>query len=406
LSEVPVKSVYFDYQGSTPLDPSVFRAMNDAYEFPGNASAEEHAFGWAAARKIEQARALVAESVGALPEEVTFTSGSTEANNIGILGASAAAPELRRRILISAIEHKSVTAAAFAAEKKGFTVEILPVTDAGLVDPTQLSERLGADVAVVSIMAVNNEIGTIQDIEKLGMLTRSAGAFFHVDATQALAAIDVDMSQWRADSLSLSGHKIYGPGGIGALVVAIDAPWRPKPIAYGGGQEGGLRPGTLPVALCVGLGEACRLMLEGAASERQRVADLREFLLKLLQGTVQGLSVTCGSTDRHPGCLHVRLPGVVASDLLLKLQPRVAAATGSACTSGIIGPSHVLLALGMTWEMASECVRFSMGRFSTRTQAIFAANAVAEVLSPRPTGQAHTTTSGAGEYADPAVTTS
>ena len=256
---MPLQSVYLDYQASAPLDPKVRLAMSEAYDAPGNASSEEHGFGWAAAARVERARKAVADSVHALPEEVTFTSGATEANNIALLGAAMAAPVTRRRILISAIEHKSVSAAAFAAERWGFGVEIVPVTREGRVDPADLASRLGSDVAIVSMMAVNNEVGTIQPVAELGRLARAVGAFFHVDATQALAALDVDMIQWGADALSLSGHKIHGPGGVGALVVGVDAPWRPLPIMHGGGQERGLRPGTLSVPLCVGLGEACRL---------------------------------------------------------------------------------------------------------------------------------------------------
>ena len=229
-------------------------------------------------------------------------------------------------------------------------------------------------------MAVNNEVGTIQPVAALGRLTRAAGAFFHVDATQALAALDVDMGQWGADALSLSGHKIYGPGGVGALVVGIDAPWRPFPIMHGGGQEQGLRPGTLPVPLCVGLGEACRLIALAGEGDRRRVAELRDLLASRLRLAVPDMQVSCDAVARHPGCLHVRLPGISASDLLLRLQPHVAAATGSACTSGTIGPSHVLIALEMTAEQASECLRFSVGRFSSREDVEFAADCVSSSL--------------------------
>lgn len=377
---MPLQAVYLDYQASAPLDPQVRLAMSEAYDEPGNASSEEHGFGWAAAARVERARKAVADFVNALPEEVTFTSGATEANNIAILGAAMAAPATRRRILISAIEHKSVSAAAFAAERWGFSVDVVPVTRQGRVDPAELASRLSDDVAIVSMMAVNNEVGSIQPVAELGRLARGVGAFFHVDATQALMAVDVDMIHWRADALSLSGHKIHGPGGVGALVVGVDAPWRPLPIMHGGGQEQGLRPGTLPVPLCVGLGEACRVTALAGEGGRRRVAELRDHLGNRLKLAVPGLEVSCESVARHPGCLHVRLPGISASDLLLRLQPRVAAATGSACTSGIIGPSHVLLALGMTPEQASECLRFSVGRFSTREEVDFAVERVCSSL--------------------------
>jgi cysteine desulfurase len=377
---MPLQAVYLDYQASAPLDPKVRLAMSEAYDAPGSASSEEHGFGWAAAARVEWARKAVADSVCALPEEVTFTSGATEANNIALLGAAMAAPVTRRRILISAIEHKSVSAAAFAAERWGFAVEIVPVTREGRVDPAELASRLSDDVAIVSMMAVNNEVGTIQPVAELGRLARAVGAFFHVDATQALAALDVDMIQWGADALSLSGHKIHGPGGVGALVVGVDAPWRPLPIMHGGGQEQGLRPGTLPVPLCVGLGEACRQTALAGEGGRLRAAELRDLLGDRLKLAAPDMEVSCESVARHPGCLHVRLPGISASDLLQRLQPHVAASTGSACTSGIIGPSHVLLALGMTTEQASECLRFSVGRFSTRAEVEFAAERVCSSL--------------------------
>lgn len=377
---MPKEAVYLDYQASAPIDPKVLSAMAEAYARPSNASSEEHSFGWEAAARVLQAREAVADCINALPEEVTFTSGATEANNIAILGASKAAPVGRRRILISAIEHKSVSAAAFATEALGFKVEVVPVTRDGLIDPAELASRLGDDVAIVSIMAVNNEVGTIQPVSELGRLVRSVGAFFHVDATQALAAVDVDMNNWGANALSFSGHKIYGPSGIGALVIGIDAPWQPQPVMYGGGQEKGLRPGTMPMPLCVGLGEACRLISSAGASERQRVAELRDLLGNLLKSAREDIKVSCASAMRHPGCLHVRLPGVSASDLLLRLQPHVAAATGSACTSGIIGPSQILLALGMTPNQANECIRFSVGRFSTGEEIEFAADCVCSAL--------------------------
>lgn len=377
---MPIRGVYLDYQASTPLDPQVKLSMSEAYDATGNASSEEHSFGWAASNRVERARGRIAEAVRALTEEVTFTSGATEANNIAILGAAMAAPSNRRRILISSIEHKSVSAAAFAAERFGFSIEVVPVTPDGCINPDELAPRLNGDVAIVSVMAVNNEIGTIQPVAELGRRVRAAGAFFHVDATQALAAIDVNLVEWSADALSLSGHKIYGPGGVGALVVGIDAPWRPLPLMYGGGQEQGLRPGTLPVPLCVGLGEACRLIASIGEAERTRVAELRDLLADRLRRSIPKLAVTTERSARHPGCLHVRFPMIGASGLLQSLQPRIAAATGSACTSGVIGPSHVLMALGMSQEHAGECVRFSVGRFSTRDEVEFAADCISSVV--------------------------
>lgn len=369
-------TAYLDYQASTPLDPRVREAMLEAFAAWGNPSSEEHAFGWAQAERVARARDEVAALVGAGADEVVFTSGSTEANNIAVIGAALAAPASRRRILVSAIEHKSVTEAAFACERFGFSVEIVPIGRDGRVDPVEFSRRLGSDVAVASIMAVNNEIGTIQPTQNLGRLVNASGAFFHVDATQAPAAIDIDMTAWNADALSLSAHKIYGPNGIGALVLAESAPWRPRALFYGGGQEGGLRPGTLPTALCAGFGEASRIMRTEASSERPRIREVRDRLRDALAAAVPNLAVTCEMTARHPGCLHVRMPGVSASEVLMRIQPRIAASTGSACTTGIIGPSHVLLALGQSEEVAAECLRLSVGRFTSEAEIAIAAEAL------------------------------
>lgn len=374
-------TAYLDYQASTPLDPRVRAEMVEAFEAPGNASAEEHAFGWAAAQLLDQSRSAVAATLNARPEEIIFTSGATEANNIALLGAAAAAPRSRRRILVSAFEHKSVLEAAYAAEALGFKVDIVPANSNGIVETKALFDRIDDTVAVVSIMAVNNEIGTLQPVRGLAEVTHEVGAFFHVDATQALAAIDVDVEQWGIDALSLSGHKIYGPQGIGALYVADAAPWPLEARTFGGGQERGLRPGTVPVALCVGLGEACRLIKQLGASDRNHAVEIRARLLSGLRETFPDLVVTAEEAARHPGCLHVRLPGVGAADLLMRLQPTVAASTGSACTSGVIGTSHVASAIGLAPEEAAECLRFSVGRFSTIEEIDRALSAITSAAS-------------------------
>lgn len=369
--------------GSTPIDPRVLDVLVEALAHPGNPSAEDHAFGWAAARRVETARELVAEAVGGLAEEITFTSGATEANNLAVLGAAFGAPPDRRRVLVSAIEHKSVLEPARALIAHGFSVETIPVRMDGLIDPGDLRSRMGPDVAVVSVMAVNNEIGTIQPIPDLTAITRPFGSFFHVDATQALCAQAVDVLEWRVDALSLSGHKIYGPGGIGALYVALETPWRPQPLVYGGAQERGMRAGTVPTALCAALGEACRLIAREGTEERASVAAVRDEFERALRGLYPELRVTCAGSPRHPGSLHVRFPGLDAADLLSRLQPHIGASTGAACTSGIIGPSHVPIAIGMMPEEAAECVRFSVGRFSSPSDIEFATDIIRAALLRR-----------------------
>ena len=357
---------YFDYLGSTPLDPRVRDVMVAAWGHPGNSSAQDHAFGWKAAGLVQSARQSVAAAFGADPEELTFTSGATEANNLLILGAARASPKTRRRILVSPIEHKSVLAPAQALIEDGFQLDYIDVDANGVVDPDALREKLDETTAVVSIMAVNNEIGVIQDIESLSALVTACGAFFHVDATQAPAATPVDLHAWGCDGASFSAHKLYGPAGIGAAFVSDTAPWRPSPLVTGGGQEEGLRAGTVPHVLCAGFAKACELLQSEGAEDRAHAERLRGAVLAVLRQRFPAAEVTAAAAPRHPGCLHLRLPGVDAADLLLKLQPQVAGAIGSACTSGQIGPSHVLRALGWDDTAAGEALRLSVGRFSTQ----------------------------------------
>lgn len=356
---------YFDYLGSTPLDPRVSAVMLGAWATPGNASAQDHAFGWRAAETVNAARREVAHGLGALEEEIVFTSGATEANNLMLIGAARAAPSSRRRLLVSPIEHKSVLAPAQALEAEGFSREFVTLDRSGRVDLEAFAAQLDDTVAVVSIMAVNNEIGVIQEVAALSRLTAQVGAFLHVDATQAPAAMPVDLHSWGCDGASLSAHKIYGPGGVGAAYVSDVAPWRPHALVTGGGQENGLRAGTVPQALCAGFARAIGLLKTHGDADRQHAARLRSEALKVLRRHFGEVIETAANAPRHPGCLHVRLKTVDAADLLLRLQPRIAAAIGSACTSGTIGPSHVLRALGWTDADAAEALRFSVGRFST-----------------------------------------
>lgn len=370
--------LYFDYQASTPLDPRVseLAASVSVAEF-ANPHADDHFRGWSARAIIDEARQRVADAIGALPDEVIFTSGATEADNLGVLGAALGAPTGRRRILVSAIEHKAVLESARAAATFGFQIETIPVTPDGCVDLAWLESIAGEDIAVISVMAVNNEIGTIQPVAKVAAIGGRVGAFVHTDATQAPAAIDMDMLEWNVDAASFSSHKIYGPKGVGALYLAAAAPWRPRPLMFGGGQEQGLRPGTLPTPLCAGFGLAMSLL---SADERHRVAALRDRFLQLLRERCPGLELTSGTVKRHPGCLHVRFPGIDAKDLITRLQPRLSASSGSACTSGHMTASHVLKALGWTDQQAGEGVRFSLGRFTTNVEIERAADVVSAAL--------------------------
>lgn len=372
-------AIYLDYQASTPIDPRVKAVMLEVMDADfANPSSENHSAGWMARQRVEDARETIAKAVGCDSDELIFTSGATEADNLGVLGAALGAPEGRRRIIVGSTEHKAVLEAALAAEKHGFFVELLPVDQNGLIAPAELAGRLDHTVAVVSLMLVNNEIGTIQPLKELVALSSAAGAFFHSDATQAPTAMDIDLHDLGVDAASFSSHKIYGPKGVGAFYISATAPWKPTPLMFGGGQEQGLRPGTLPTHLCVAFAAAFQILVDEGSEERERVSQLRDYLADLLSKEGGGLSLTARPPKRHPGNLNVRFKGIDADDLLTRLQPNVCASTGSACTSGNLTVSHVLTAIGMSNAEAREGVRFSIGRQTTQEDIEFAACFIAE----------------------------
>lgn len=371
--------IYMDYQATTPADPRVVAAMQPYWSaMYGNPHSADHAFGWSADAAVETARRHVAALIGADPDEIVFTSGATEANNLAVLGIVHASPPARKRIVVSAIEHKCVLAAARAAADEGFEVVTVPVGPKGIVDPDAVAANVDERTALVSVMAVNNEIGTVQPLSEIAALCTAAGAVFHTDAAQALNVLSMDVVTLGADLMSLSAHKAYGPKGIGALFVRRNLHVRPKPIIHGGGQEGGLRSGTLPTPLCVGFGEACRILVDERDRDGRRVRALRDRFLAELLKTVPGLRVNGDQAARHPGNLNLLFPSIDASLLLQNLHPDVAAATGSACTSGQPEPSHVLRAIGLSPEDANASVRFGIGRFTTEHDVDQAARRVGE----------------------------
>lgn len=359
-------SIYMDYQATTPADPRVVEAMHPYWSAVfGNPHSADHAFGWNADAAVETARGHIAVLIGADPDEIVFTSGATEANNLAVLGIARASSPARRRIVVSAIEHKCVLAAARAAAEEGFEVVTVPVGANGIVDPRAVAAVIDDRTALVSVMAVNNEIGTVQPLSEIAALCAAAGAVFHTDAAQAMNALAVDVEALGADLMSLSAHKAYGPKGMGALFVRRGLRVRPKPIIHGGGQEAGLRSGTLPTPLCVGFGEACRILADERDGDAKRIRVLRDRFLAELLKTVPGLTVNGDQASRHPGNLNLLFPAIDASLLLQNLHPNVAASTGSACTSGQPEPSHVLRAIGLSPEEANASIRFGIGRFTT-----------------------------------------
>ena len=383
-SSSSLQTIYADYQATTPVDPRVFEAMAPYWrELFGNPHSSDHAVGWRSAEAVQSASSSVAALIGADPDEIIFTSGATEANNLALLGLGRRAPPERRRILVSAIEHKCVLAAARSLqEREGFLVETIPVDGEGFVDLRALEATLDETVLVASVMAVNNEIGTIQDVPSIAALLKEHEVLFHCDAAQAPCAMDLSDFALHADLVSLSGHKMYGPQGIGALYIRREVQERIEPIIYGGGQQAGLRSGTMPVPLCVGMGAAVDIVWAPAAvSERQRVARQRNAFVDSLRDWRPSLSMNGPiSGRRHPGNANLRFDEIEAQDILGMLQPRVAASTGAACTSGIPEPSHVLRAIGLSVTQAESSIRFSFGRFTTDLDVEEAAHAVKKTV--------------------------
>ena len=379
-----ISTIYADYQATTPVDPRVREGMAPFWgQSFGNPHSSDHTVGWQAHRAVEDAAASTAALIGADTDEIVFTSGATEANNLALFGVAGRAPPGLKRILVSAIEHKCVLAASRAiAKRSGISVEIIPVDHEGMVDLAALETALSEDVLVVSVMAVNNEVGAIQDIPRISDLLGSKNVPFHCDAAQAPCAMDMRDLANRADMISLSAHKIHGPQGIGALYIRRNLQSRIEPLIYGGGQQNGLRSGTLPLPLCVGMGIAAKLTAEGtAAAERARVARQRNRFVCLLEDGGINVILNGPPTDRrHPGNANLRFTGCEAGWILGSLQPELAASTGAACTSGAPEPSHVLRAMGLSEAESDASIRFSFGRFTTDDEIRKAAELVLNVL--------------------------
>lgn len=363
-------TIYLDHQATTPVDSRVLMEMTPYFsEGFGNPHSVDHCLGWQAAQAVEDAAARVARFIGADPDEIVFTSGATESNNLALLGLGRrAAGGKRGRVLVSAIEHKCVLSVGrVLQEQLGYSVEQLPVDGEGCVVIPVLKEALDDDVLIVSIMAVNNEIGTVQDIEHIAELIRNKGAVFHCDAAQAPTAIDLHSIAESVDLLSLSAHKMYGPKGVGALFIRRGLQDQIEPLIYGGGQQHGLRSGTVPAALCVGMGAAAALLnTDAATDERDSLRRRRDGFVQRLTSLAWPIAVNGPQgKNRHPGNANMRFSGFSAHDILSVLQPHLAASSGSACTSGIPEPSHVLRAIGLPIDEAEASIRFSLGRTTT-----------------------------------------
>lgn len=407
-SEVPPRSgtgIYLDNLATTPLDPRVLEAMLPFFSLRfGNPSSRTHPWGWDAAEAVEAARSQVAALLAAAPREIVFTSGATEANNLALRGVAEAADDGRDHLVTCATEHHAVLDVLAALERTGrFRVTRLAVDSDGIVDLTQLESALDDGALLLSVMAANNETGALQPLAEIGRLVAPRGVVWHCDAAQAVGKIPIDLRSLPIDLLSLSAHKIHGPKGVGALFVRRRRPpLRLAPQQLGGGQERGLRSGTLNVPGIVGLGEACRLCAERMVEESRRTAALRDRLQHHLQDRLGAdLRVNGPAECRLPNALNLSFLGVNGTELLLALRD-VALSSGAACTSGTAAPSHVLQAMGRDAATAAATLRFGLGRFTTPDEIERAAERVAaEVLRCR--SERGASVSGPPGGCDPAV---
>ena len=351
---------YFDHNATTPVDERVFAAMRPAFETVFGNPSSIHAFGQDAKRLAENARRQVAELLGCEPKEIVFTGGGSEADNLAILGAAGKA----RHVITSAIEHPAVHASCRRLEERGAAVTVLPVGASGVVSPDDVRAALRPDTDLVSIMAANNEVGTIQPIAEIGRIAKEAGALFHTDAVQAAGKIPIDLGAWQADLVAITAHKFYGPKGTGALYVrkGFDV----EPLIVGGGQERGRRAGTENLAGIVGLGAAAELVLADLEAESARLGGLRDSLEQWILDRIPDVWVNCAASARTPNTSSIGFEGIEGEPLVIALDLKgFAVSAGSACSSGAVEPSHVLTAIGLPKTRAKSCLRFSLGRQTT-----------------------------------------
>jgi cysteine desulfurase len=356
--------IYLDHQATTPVDPRVLDVMLPYLTSGYGNPSSPHAYGRQAAEAVRIARNQFRELIGASTEsEVVFTSGATEADHLAVTGIAHALHGRDHHIIATAIEHKAVLASCQYLAEEGFEVTIIPVKADGLVDPADIAAAITPRTVLVSVMHANNEIGTIQPLAEISHITREQGVLLHTDAAQSLGSLPFHVDHLGVDLASFSGHKIYGPKGVGALYVRR-GPVRPVPQITGGGQEYGLRPGTLNVPGIVGIGQAAAILTEQRHSDTRRITGLRDQLLAMLRQTVSDMRVNGSLTQRLPGNLNITIPGIDADQLIERL-PGLAISTGSACSTGQPDPSHVLTAIGLDRSSARSSVRIGLGRDTT-----------------------------------------
>ncbi|XP_055711100.1 cysteine desulfurase, mitochondrial [Phlebotomus papatasi] len=359
------RPLYLDAQATTPLDPRVLDAMLPYLtSYYGNPHSRTHAYGWESEGAMEKARAQVAELIGADPREVIFTSGATESNNISVKGVARFYGEKKRHVITTQTEHKCVLDSCRALEGEGFRVTYLPVGKNGIISMEELEKAITPDTSLVSVMTVNNEIGVKQPVAEIGALCRSKGIFFHTDAAQAIGKIPIDVNAMKIDLMSISGHKVYGPKGVGAIYVRRRPRVRIEAIQSGGGQERGIRSGTVPTPLAVGLGAACEIASREMEYDHKWITFLSDRLHNKITSALPQVIRNGDPKETYPGCLNLSFAYVEGESLLMALKD-VALSSGSACTSASLEPSYVLRAIGTDEDLAHSSIRFGMGRFTT-----------------------------------------
>ena len=374
-------TIYLDYASTTPVDPRVASKMMEFLtpegEF-GNPASRSHRFGWKADEAVEEARSHVANLVNCDPREIVWTSGATEADNLAIKGVARFYKNKGNHIITSKIEHKAVLDPCRQLEREGFEVTYLDPDEGGVISPESVKKAIKDSTVLVSIMHINNELGTINDLEEIGKIVRENGAFFHVDAAQSTGKLPIDLSNLEVDLMSFSGHKTYGPKGIGALYVRRKPRVRLEALIHGGGHERGFRAGTLPTHQIVGMGEAFRIAAEEMTNDNKKIAELSKIFWKEISG-IEEIYLNGSFDNKVPNITNVSFAYIEGESLIMALKD-VAVSSGSACTSASLEPSYVLRALGRADELAHSSIRFSFGRFTTEKEVKMVAETTKKVV--------------------------
>ncbi len=374
--------IYLDYNATTPVDPRVAEVMMSCLTMDGNygnPASRSHIYGWKAEEAVDIARSAIADLVGADSREIVFTSGATESNNLAIKGLALARQDKGKHLITTTIEHKASLDSFQYLSSLGFEVTYLPVGENGIVNPDQVKQAIRSDTTCISVMHVNNEIGTIQPIEQIGAIARNNNIAFHVDAAQSLGKLAIDVAELQVDLMSFSAHKMYGPKGIGALYVRRSPDIQIIPQMHGGGHERGMRSGTLPTHQVVGFGKACEIAKAEMAEENGRIKALRDRFWSVVS-SMDGVVLNGDADKRVSGNLNIGFTGVDGETLLMSMRS-LAVSSGSACTSASVEPSYVLKAIGLSDELAHSSIRFSFGRFTQEQDVDRAAEEVVKVAS-------------------------